>query len=138
MRRSLLLPAAGLLGATVLLTQGSTGRPAAAERTVSVTAVCSGQRVTVTIDPWVLRLSLGDSVAWQLAPNSNADSIWVDRKSGLRWPFVRTPQGGKPGQPAQSGGAANLRGRHRYNIYLLCVLGADTATIVVDPDMVIQ
>ncbi len=138
MRLFLLLPAAGILGAALFLPRGSTRSPAAAERTVSVTAVCSGASVTFTVNPWVLRLTLGDSVAWQLTANSNADSIWVDRKRGPRWPFVRAPRGGKRGQAARSGGPAELRGRHQYNINLLCTLGTDTVTIVVDPDMVIE
>ncbi|GIW52259.1 MAG: hypothetical protein KatS3mg081_1614 [Gemmatimonadales bacterium] len=137
MRLALLLSAAGLSG-IALIAAAPTQPPAAILRNVSVTAICTAPSVQLTVNPWVLRLNAGDTVQWQLTPASNADSIWVDRKRGPRWPFAGPPRGGNRGRPAHSGGAANLRGRHQYNIYLRCTLGADTVIVLLDPDMVIE
>lgn len=138
MRLALAAATAGLSALVLLAARPLSLPPTAAQHTVTVNATCSGQAVQLSVDPWILRLSLGDSVSWRLTSTSNADSIWVDRKVGPRWPFTRSPQGGNRARPAYSGGPANLRGRHHYNIYLACTLGADTTVLVVDPDMIIQ
>ncbi len=115
----------------------SADTPRRATVTVNVDVQCQGSRVEFSVDPWVARLQQGDDVEWRLADNADSDTITVAPKQGRAWPFVAAAPGGSRANAARSGNMRpNQRGRHQYNITLVCQQGnSGPYTVVIDPDM---
>jgi hypothetical protein len=130
------------LTAGLAVTLGACHRapPSLAPKTVPVAVEvrCSGNQTFVSVDPWLLELNLGDAAEWSLRPNSTVYSVDVAPKQGP-WPFKGNPQHGNATNPARSGGAASVHGRHKYTITAICgTQDQPGQTVVIDPDMDIK
>ena len=130
------LLSAGTLGAWVVQST-ATPRPAATH-TVTVGAICTDEGADSTwVDPWIVRIDMGDDVRWVLDSLTEARTVTVRPKARQVWPFAGSPPQGGRENPARSG-AANRAGRHLYDILLLCEKpSGGTVQVVIDPEIVI-
>lgn len=92
-------------------------------------------------DDWVsdstVRAIRGDTITWELTPESNVEDFKVKKKRLLgRWLFERADVPGAPGNPARGDDMkANAEGRYTYEIKGRC-RGPEKAEI--DPDIIID
>lgn len=121
-----------------------TGTVAPPPGQVTVDARCAGPRNTsVTVSPWNLHVPRDSNVTvtWVINAAANTDTITITPKQGTSWPFGGDAAVGSKATPARvQGRTPNEPGvRYRYNIQLVCRIGAaDPDTVVVDPDIIVD
>jgi hypothetical protein len=92
-------------------------------------------------DDWVndssVRAIRGDTIVWQLTPESSVEDFKVKRKRLMgRWLFERSEVPGAPGNPARGNDMkSDAEGRYTYEIKGRC-RGPEKAEI--DPDIIID
>lgn len=117
------------------------GAEARATVEISVDARCTGPRATrVTVSPWNTSLRQGDSVTWTINSAANTDSIVIAPKNSSTWPFLAAPPyRGRKNAPARAARMRpGARGRYSYDISLVCRAGANSDTVRIDPDIIIE
>jgi hypothetical protein len=130
-----------LAGCAVLQAQ----RPATAgKRDVKVKVKCRGDKLDVSVDPFAVPLSAGESVAWV----ADGGSLWSGRndvevkivpREPASWPFDAPPptipiEGEAPSGQLTSAAARTVK----YNLVFTCELGGVMREVVIDPDIIIS
>jgi hypothetical protein len=140
--RVLLLGGAVVLGASTVvgISGAATQRPAQTV-TVNVRVDClAGRGVAFSLIPWAATLYPGDSIDWALDQTSTVDSMEIVDLKGRGWPFKKKPpykaKRGK-GIGARDLDAAQKAGKYNYGVLAYCNRGAETDTVLIDPDMII-
>ena len=90
------------------------------------------------VQPWEVRLQVGDSLQWNLIEPILSDTIEISLKeTERRWPFAN-PDRPRGRQLARAHGARD-RGRFAYNVTLRCP-GPDgqPRLVVIDPEFIID
>ncbi len=135
-------PVAVVTTAAVLLASLSAAVPSMVQalqrgRIVRVQVHCPNGNREAFVTPVTLRATLGDTVEWNMAGPTSADSIIITPKNpDQAWPFAGTPSRG--GVRARAN-AARTRGTYSYNVSVLCrVRGGGVQRVVIDPDIIID
>jgi hypothetical protein len=131
---------AAALGTTLLAAMRPTARPAA-DVTVDVSADCvSKDSTTITVSPWTVSVSQGDSIAWAIDPESRIESIDIAPKKAERWPFTdRPPYKGGKGRPARGRNMKpDAKGTYSYDVTVTCKVGNKQWKTTLDPDIVVD
>lgn len=135
MRRPALLVAA--TGALVLGTVALLPQPrAAAVVPINVRIQCNGEAVgEVNINPYTATLSkrADDRARFMLLGGSDVDTVTVQPKTNVRWPFLGEPPTFGSGSEATTEAIAPdaTPGEYGYDLVVLCGLEPD----VIDPKM---
>jgi hypothetical protein len=132
--------AAGFVSLTALGAHTQGDPPQQAPRTVAVNVTCPrpGGNQQDAVQPWEVRLQVGDSLQWNLIEPILSDTIEISLKeTERRWPFAN-PDRPRGRQIARAHGARD-RGRFAYNVTLRCP-GPDgqPRLVVIDPEFIID
>jgi hypothetical protein len=105
---------------------------------VNVTCPRPGGNQRDAVQPWEVRLQLGDSLEWNLMEPILSDTIDISLKeTGRRWPFANPDR--PRGRRIARAHRARDRGRFAYNITLRCPgPGGQPRLVVIDPEFIID
>ena len=107
---------------------------------VNVTATCSGNQITVAVDPSTVTFThtgggqQPTDVNWTLAQSSNVDSVTITPDAPAQWPFDSTPPfHARKARPFLAPGKdSQPPGHYRYSLTVTCPNGNSA---VFDPDI---
>lgn len=131
---------AAALGAALLSAMRAPARTAK-DVTVDIGADCRSRDSTViTVSPWAVNVSQGDSIAWVIDADSKVESVDISPKKADRWPFAdRPPYKGGKGRPARGRRMKpNAKGTYAYDVTVTCKVGQRTWKTTLDPDIVVD
>ena len=118
--------------------------PPAANQSVDIAVSCPGaNEISVTMNPWSVRIRRGYGVEWNL--RGGATDVEITAKIPRRWPFDNAPpyNTNNRAQPARSGDSRSNAplGTYQYEAKVTCEIpanqGGGTVTVIIDPDVII-
>src|SRR5690348_14228809 len=112
---------------------------------VNIQVTCTETSITVTVDPWILRMTAGDAAVWSLPQTSNAEEVSIDTdpKDKDRWPFnVNHPVHVRKGGSAQADhmkADVDHKKPYHYIVEAYCQNGNGPKIHgKIDPDMIVD